>query len=65
MDSEQKFWVSVWSLASIVLCTLIICITLGMQLTNEKVLKADTCAKVIAINGDAYGKLTVLCATKP
>lgn len=51
MYSEAKFWISIWSIVALTIVLIAIVLTMDSIRTNEQILKADTCIKVMAING--------------
>lgn len=62
--SENTFWAITIGFITTAFITLVLSMAWYNKNANEQILKADSCDKVVAISGDSYGRLSILCAGK-
>lgn len=66
MYSDDKYWIAFWSLAAVVVCTLIITLGINNYHNDDLVASAKTCEQAVIVSneGDSQGIATKIMACR-
>jgi len=58
---ENTFWLILWAIAAALILLLVVLITAYQDRKQARILQADSCVKVVTIDGDPYGRALATC----